>query len=290
MVSLELLSSLDGLIWLQSGKKVGEIFHQHQTTVSRNLKKCSQAFGVSFLKQGGAWLVEGDRQLLKLEREVHQCARFQGKAPLRLEANGWNSSVLSSPSPAGWVTGTSQVLGVEHALQLLLNHIVDAWLCPLPDAPSNHAELSAIQLCKVPMQLLVAPGHPLLQQTDLTLEEIKHYPLQWMPAKRYPGTVAMVEKLGLQPRATRKQTPEPETEPPSPQASSGVVHLCCELTLSRANPALVPLALNLDAHTGVALIIRREHSNNGCISRLCSDLRKRLRHLQQSHPEIQLLS
>ncbi len=50
MVSLELLSSLDGLIWLQSGKKVGEIFHQHQTTVSRNLKKCSQAFGVSFLE------------------------------------------------------------------------------------------------------------------------------------------------------------------------------------------------------------------------------------------------
>ena len=288
MVSLELLSSLDGLIWLQSGKKVGELFHQHQTTVSRNLKKCSQAFGVSFLKQGGAWLVEGDRQLLKLEREVHQCARFQGKAPLRLEANGWNSSVLSSPPPAGWVTGTSQVFGVEHALQLVLDHIVDAWLCPLPDAPTSHTELSVIPLCEVPMQLLVAPDHPLLQQAGLTLEEIKHYPLQWMPARTYPGTEAMVEKLGLWPRANSK--PRAETDLPSLQASEGVVHLSCALTQSRTKPTLVPLGLNLDAHTGVALIIRSDYSNNSSISTLCSDLRKRLRHLQQSHPDIQLLS
>ena len=288
MVSLELLSSLDGLIWLQSGKKVGELFHQHQTTVSRNLKKCSQAFGVRFLKQGGAWLVDGDRQLLKLEREVHQCARFQGKAPLRLEANGWNSSVLSSPPPAGWVTGTSQVFGVEHALQLVLDHIVDAWLCPLPDAPTSHAELSVIPLCEVPMQLLVAPDHPLLQQAGLTLEEIKHYPLHWMPATSYPGTKAMVEKLGLWPRANSK--PRAETDLPSLQASERIVHLSCALTQSRAKPTLVPLGLNLDAHTGVALIIRRDYSNNSCISALCSDLRKRLRHLQQSHPDIQLLS
>ena len=38
MVSLELLSSLDGLLWLQSGAKVGALFQQHQTTVSRNQK------------------------------------------------------------------------------------------------------------------------------------------------------------------------------------------------------------------------------------------------------------
>ena len=288
MVSLELLSSLDGLIWLQSGKKVGELFHQHQTTVSRNLKKCSQAFGVSFLKQGGAWLVEGDRQLLMLERGVHQCARFQGKTPLRLEANGWDSSVLNSPAPDGWVTGTSQVLGLEHALQLVLDRIVDAWLCPLPDAPTSHAELSVVPLCEMPMQLLVAPDHPLLQQADLTLEVVKHYPLQWMTGKPYPNTEAMVEKLGLLPRTNRK--PRAEFDQPSPQASDWVVHLSCALTQSRAIPTLVPLALDLDAHTGVALIARREHSNNECISALCSDLSKRLRHLQLSHPEIQLLT
>ena len=38
MVSLDLLSSFDGMIWLQSGKKVGELFEQHQTTISRNQK------------------------------------------------------------------------------------------------------------------------------------------------------------------------------------------------------------------------------------------------------------
>ena len=38
MVSLDLLSALDGLLWLQSGERVANLFKQHQTTVSRNQK------------------------------------------------------------------------------------------------------------------------------------------------------------------------------------------------------------------------------------------------------------
>ena len=41
MVSLDLLSALDGLIWLQSGERVANLFMQHQTTESRNQKKCA---------------------------------------------------------------------------------------------------------------------------------------------------------------------------------------------------------------------------------------------------------
>ena len=78
MVSLDLLSSLDGLLWLQAGKQVGTTFQQHQTTVSRNQRKCAQTFGLTLRKQKGTWALEGSTDLLNLEREVHQAARFIG--------------------------------------------------------------------------------------------------------------------------------------------------------------------------------------------------------------------
>lgn len=74
MVSLELLSGLDGLLWLQSGAKAGALFQQHQTTVSRNQKKCVQVFGISLFKHKKKWSKHGDEILLELERKVHQAA------------------------------------------------------------------------------------------------------------------------------------------------------------------------------------------------------------------------
>jgi hypothetical protein len=79
MVSLDLLSSFDGMIWLQSGRKVGELFEQHQTTISRNQKKCAQVFGIKLQKVRNNWQPQGDSLLLQLERMVHQVARLQGQ-------------------------------------------------------------------------------------------------------------------------------------------------------------------------------------------------------------------
>ena len=94
MVSLDLLSSFDGMIWLQSGKKVGELFDQHQTTISRNQKKCAQVFGIKLQKISSNWQPQGESPLLQLERIVHQVARLQGKSSLRLDANQWLDSAF----------------------------------------------------------------------------------------------------------------------------------------------------------------------------------------------------
>ena len=146
MVSLELLSSLDGMLWLQSGTNVGVIFQQHQTTVSRNQKKCAQILGITLSKFKNKWVTQGDLMLLQLERKVHQFARLQGKARLRIEVNGWIESAHFNPAPTGWVAGSSSHLGDPHGIQCLKDRIIDACLCPLMDPLYESQDLAIIPL------------------------------------------------------------------------------------------------------------------------------------------------
>ena len=287
MVSLDLLSSLDGLIWLQSGKKVGERFHQHQTTVSRNLKKCSEIFGLSFQKSSGQWLIDGNPQLLNLERKVHQCARFLHKAPLRLDVSFFLDGTLVSPAPNGWLTGRSKRLGTPHSQDLLTTNIVDAWLCPLHEAPSDGKDLTIFHLCQLPLQLLVYPDHPLLKRVDLTLDQVNQYPLEHIPPKAYPGTERVLQSLDFSPlRKTKKQTTQLGT---SQQANASTLHLGSVLRHDQDKPKLVALPLRLNVNTGVALVTRREHSATTAIRDLRTDLEQRLKDFQLMHPEVQLI-
>ena len=146
VVSLELLSSLDGLIWLQSGTKVGALFQQHQTTVSRNQKKCANAFGISLYKHKKKWAINGDQTLLLLERKVHQIARLQGKSRLRIDVIGWLDSSIFNPPPSGWIIGSASNLSNPHSLQCLQQRIVDVCLCPLTDLPVETELLKSIEL------------------------------------------------------------------------------------------------------------------------------------------------
>ena len=146
MVSLDLLSSLDGLLWLQSGSKVGALFQQHQTTVSRNQKKCAQLLGITLGKYKNKWETHGDLTLLQLERKVHQLARLQGKSSLRLDANRWLDSYLFDPPPPGWLIGSANNLSDPHSLECLQQRIVDLCLFPLTDLPVETELLKRIEL------------------------------------------------------------------------------------------------------------------------------------------------
>ena len=146
MVSLDLLSTLDGLIWLQSGERVANLFKQHQTTVSRNQKKCAQVFGITFSKSQSQWKINGDSTLLQLEREVHQQARLTGKSQLRIEVNGWIKYPLFNPAPPSWVVGSSNISSELHHIQCLKKQIIDACLCPLSNLPGEAQNLEIIPL------------------------------------------------------------------------------------------------------------------------------------------------
>ena len=150
MVSLDLLSTLDGLIWLQSGERVANLFKQHQTTVSRNQKKCAQAFGITFSKSQSQWKIIGDSNLLKLERAVHQQARLAGKSQLRIEVNGWFKCPLFNPAPQNWIVGCSNISSNLHHIQCLKNQIIDACLCPLSNLPSEAQQVLEVIPLKQP--------------------------------------------------------------------------------------------------------------------------------------------
>ena len=288
MVSLDLLSSLDGLIWLQSGKEVGVHLHQHQTTISRNLKKCAQAFGLSLKKQNGAWAIDGDTQLLNLEREVHQLARFLEKAPLRLEANGWMDGVLSDPAPEGWLTSTYKPLGVRHCLHLLRACIVDAWLCPLPDAPIQSDLLYIHNLCTVPIRLMVSSDHPLLNSRLITVEETRTYPWRSIDRGAYPETERKLRTIGLWPPARQRKRMEEKCWG-GREKSELSVYVGSVLTNDGCSHELVALPLELGASTGVTLVVKRANIHQEAIHSLKNTLRKRLRQQQSNHPEIQIL-
>ena len=287
LVSLDLLTSLDGLIWLQSGKQVGIKFQQHQTTVSRNQKKCSQIFGLELKKHHGIWAIEGRNELLEMERKVHQFARFSGKAPLRIEVNSWNNGFLDSLNLGAWLTGACKPPGVNRCQYLLLANIVDAWLCPLDDTPSEIYGLKILPLCRVPLHLMVPTNHPLLSRSRITLDETKLYPWKQIPKGAYPKTEEQLRALGLWP--TKHRNHKFEEALGDQNKLNFMVQLGTILLHEESSTNLVPLPIELGANTGVSLIFRQEYAKHKAIEDLITSLRKRLKNHQTHHPEIQLL-
>jgi len=288
LVNLDLLTSLDGLLWLQSGKQVGERFRQHQTTVSRNQKKCAQAFGFSIRKQKGFWAIDGDTSLLRLEREVHQLARFMGQASLRLEANGWLDGALCTPKPEGWIVGSGKPLGIARGLQLVEERIVDALLCPLADQPKDHPLLSTQPLCAMPLRPMVKPGHPLLQLSTISLDQVKAYPWQAIKRGAYPNTQLQLEAEELWPPSRRSQKLDEQLWRGSSE-NDVLIHIGSALSHSPDQPGLIPLPLSHAAWSGIALVMRHEHADRPAIEGLKEELCRRLQGQQSHHPDLQLL-
>ena len=150
MVSVDQLCCLDGLIWLQSGNAVGALTRQHQTTVSRNQKKCAKTLGVDVLKRDGRWQIEGDSQLLQLERSVHQTARLKSVRTLRLEASLSAETTLPEGAASEWVVGTSRIQNPQHLSMLLKQRVIDAWLTPRSASEEGDVELAWIPLWDKP--------------------------------------------------------------------------------------------------------------------------------------------
>ena len=169
MVSVDQLCSLDGLIWLQSGSAVGSLTLQHQTTVSRNQRKCAKTLGVDVIKRDGFWQIEGDSQLLKLERVVHQTGRLKLGQGLRLEAAFNPETVLPEGIEKGWIIGRSRMQEPHHLTQLLEQRVIEAWLTSEEEVLRGSDSIVSIPLTDEPetMRLVVhrdLQQHPAIQE------------------------------------------------------------------------------------------------------------------------------
>ena len=167
MVSVDRLCCLDALIWLQSGNAVGALTLQHQTTVSRNQKKCAKSFGIEVLKCDGLWQIKGDRELLQLERGVHQAARLKFARNLRLEAAFSPEGACPTIPGETWVAGTSRIQTRPHISMLLEERVIDAWLTPATPSLVISDALVEIPLWDTPLAGALVVHRDLRQEQPL---------------------------------------------------------------------------------------------------------------------------
>jgi len=164
MISLDKLAALDLCVWLRSGEEAARRLAITQPNVSRRVRQVLSCFGLRLHNPEREWELVGPAshlELLSMERHVHQAARWRGLAPLRIEGTYWSGPLLLSPEPEGWSGGRHDIVGVQRPLQWLRQGVIDAWLAGGPDWPGpDDPDFAVLQLCRMPVHLVVAPGHP----------------------------------------------------------------------------------------------------------------------------------
>jgi len=187
VVTVELLATLDALLWLRTGERAAGYLQCTQSTVSRHSRRCLEVFGLRMEKRAGEWCLLGDPTLLNLQRGVHQFLRWQQGTGLRLDGQYWCRHLLEPGLPVPWVSGNGNYFEYERPLALLQEGVIDDWLCSAPDLP-EHPDLHTVQLTAMPMRLVVKPGHPLLARPlrciSMTWRTIRCYPCRREP---FPG-------------------------------------------------------------------------------------------------------
>ena len=289
MVGLDILEALDGIQWLRTGEQVSRRFGISQPTVTRYCSKALKAFNLSMERRDGEWELLGDPTILRLERRVHQLARFQGFRPLRLEATYWSAATYCDEPPAGWLLGQSDIVGVPRNQLLLEERIVDAWITGLPDLPTAATpELSAVVLTRMPVFFTCSPDHPILEKPRLTLDDIAAYPTLALPSGSYPRVEAALKALGLWNdgvRMTRYRRDRWEGR----SEEELVIGYGTPLSMRVSGGSLCRLPLRLPFDSGDALVTVAEHHCHSRVRELLDHLHARLRPLTAEDPEIQLM-
>lgn len=288
MLTLECLASLDLSLWLRSGQAAGQRLGLNQSSVSRKCNQALELFGLELVKQDQEWGLQGDAALLQLERRVHQLARWQDLAPLRLEATYWSGPLLATPAPAGWLLGTCDIVGVGLPVALLRQRVIDGWIAAGPDWPDpDDPELVALPLCRYPVHLVVGPNHPLLNQGPISWDDVAAFPSLALPPGTYPKVEACLKQLGLwnapvRMRRYRRERWEGQTEA---DLTIGYATVLSE----RVAGSLVRLPLDLPLNSGESLVVRREFGPHPHTLALAAELHRRLEAFAAAAPELTLL-
>ena len=291
MVEQNCLASMDGLIWLRTGHHVASKFNLHQTTVSRNSRKCAKTFEISLERVNSEWQVIGDPKLLNLERKVHQYVRFKSDNCLRLDAQHWSGSLLATPPPSGWILGNLNFLEYQRPLQLMQERIIDAWITSYPDTPSHDPDIATIRLSKMPMVLVVNAGHPLLELGDaVRFKDVSGYPMLPLPDHAFPKFEQTLRACGLSLDPSQSERQSHGTCAGQGPIEDLMVGFATPLTLPLYGESWQALPLRLPIEVGDALVVRREFSDYPQIQRLADYLRERLTELALTTPDLAVLT
>ena len=174
MLSQEELESLDFLQWLGTGALAARQLSCNQATVSRHAAHGQKTLGISLQRQpGGTYGVTGNDRLLRLERQVHQVARFLGRRPLRLHLITGKGH-LCMGLPPGWCSNPPCPLEYQvDGAALLDGYVLDACIMQRPQVASLDSQrYCVVELLNSPLFLVANGDHALTQAKGITATDL----------------------------------------------------------------------------------------------------------------------
>jgi hypothetical protein len=289
MVEIHTLACLDYLMWLRTGDEVAKRTGLNQSTISRNLHKCCEAFFLNVKKVNNEYVITGNIDLINLERNVHQHHRWKSYRPLRVDAMFWSGRAYFSTPIEDYVLGNHDFMHVAQPLAMLRDGVLDALIAPFPDCPAaDDSTLASFPLAYFPCYLITVESHPLFSiNRELTLEDIAAYPSLALPEGAFPIFEDYAKSLGLwnSPSSIFRYDMEKwegrnETELTTSFASIFSANL--------HNSTQRVLPYKLDMECGDFLVVKKEFANHPLCQNLRQVLHDRLRPWAEQYPEIRL--
>lgn len=290
MVTQDQLDALDLLLWLGSGQQAAERLRCDQSSVSRRVRACLDAFTLRLRRVAGGYRLSGPLEILRLERQIHQRVRLARGRGLRLEATHCISHLLDDPPFPGWLLGSMDHHGVARMHSLLRERVVDAWLSSdvfdLPEA--DDPDLVSVPLSRWPARLLASDDHPLAGERGLSLDDLDRFPVLEFPEAIYPRMARCLQQIGF--GAAHHRLPRYDRGSWNAQTADQVT-LSFGSTLSSLGIAhQVCIDWDLGLESGESLVLRRDLLGHGAVERLVQRLGHRLGAQRAHCPDLCLLA
>ena len=281
------LACLDYLIWLRSGKDAALNLNCNQATVSRNAKYVADFLDLDSCKLEGEWSLSGDLSLLSAERKVHQLYRWSHGNSLRIDVVYGVGSPYLNDIHQPWVCGMSNFMNTVYPMALLRESILDVWLGCYPDIPSDDDEFCVIDLVRYPAYFLVDRSHPLLEiKGDLTLHDLRRFPVLSLPDGAFPSIQKHLKGLGLN-RSNVASVRHEISRWEGRTEDQLTISYASSHTIKNFNGSKVPLSISTDLTLGDSVVVRRCFANTDYFKQLLSYLRKCTQSLAASFDDVE---
>lgn len=161
MVDEESLEALDFMLWMAGSQRASRLTHTNQSTVIRRAREVLSIFQTDIGRSPLGWYDRGCKDLLKMERAIHQQFRFRGRKYLRLHLPFWSQSVLQGKLPKGWICNPADPSHTcENPLDLLREHVIDACILTPTQIDDSSHDLLRIELYSSTIDLTIFSSRP----------------------------------------------------------------------------------------------------------------------------------
>jgi DNA-binding transcriptional LysR family regulator len=174
-------------------------------------------------------------------------------------------------------------------MQLLRERIIDAWIsCSKPDLPGQDDPLFAVyEIANVPLRIASARDHPLAGESGLTTRDLIQYPSLGLASACYPQFGALLKQRGLWRQTINLDTYEFQDW--EGRATNSLATIPVNSLSTDISDGLSTLDWSTGIQDCIALIVRRDLSEQAEIQHLLNHLHSRTQAMARVNEELSLL-